>query len=179
MSSIYTKKGDKGEASLFTGEKRKKHSQIFHGIGEVDELNSFIGLAQSDLCDNPGVKDLVDQLLWIQTRLFDVGASLASSSEMFPFSEEHTLKLESWIDTMDQQLPPLTAFILPVGKGGVATLHVARSVCRRAERSLAFLYDENLCPPEVLAFVNRLSDYFFVCARWVGHHLGLKETPVK
>ena len=172
---IYTKHGDSGRTSLFNGSKCNKSDAACSAMGDVDELNGFIGLAMSFMDgSNPEIKD---QLTQIQHQLFNLGAALATPSTSsslhkiaittYPF-EKYTDGLESWIDKFDDTLPKLNTFILPSGGHVASTLHVARSVCRRAERCM-IAYILTLSPgdidPDVMKYINRLSDYLFVIAR--------------
>lgn len=186
---IYTRTGDKGMSSLFTGERRKKSDDVFEALGTTDELSSHIGVAREMALlaegDHPGERTAyADQLQRVQCLLQDVGAFLATpknsadpdgvdraskaSKELRSqrFSRRHVDELEEWIDELSSRLPPLDNFILPGGGVTSATLHVARGVCRRAERRIVPLVDSGHVEPEVLKYVNRLSDYLFTVARY-------------
>ena len=171
-SSIYTRTGDTGASSLFSGERRSKDDSVFAALGDVDELNSCLGLAR-EFCSEAGV-GLDDQLVYIQSRLLDAGSAVAtplsaasaSAVARTLFPPDAVATLEGWLDALDAQLPPLTAFILPSGGRASASLHAARSVCRRAERSVwPLTVGRHDCEPSVAVFLNRLSDYLFVAAR--------------
>ena len=166
---IYTKTGDGGSSSLYNGERRQKTDRIFAALGDVDELNSLIGIAREYLPVTG--EELNTQLETIQSRLLDIGSCIAtpeSSSDTklqrVAFSTDHVNHLEEWIDAHTSDLPTLTQFILPSGGKAAAHLHLARSVCRRSERStLACEEPERL--KEVTRYLNRLSDYLFTAAR--------------
>lgn len=162
---IYTKKGDKGETSVFSGKRVKKSSKVIRALGAIDEANSFIGLAISFL---PAGFDPAD-LIAIQRNLFTVGSMLAGAKLEFPKGE--TKKLEGAIDAMDSTITPLKNFILPGGSKPASLLHVARTKVRSAERELT-----SGCHPEVLKYINRLSDYLFTLARFVNKKAKRKET---
>lgn len=165
---IYTKGGDKGKTSLVGGTRVVKFDVRIESYGTIDELNSFIGLLISyDL--NQRDKDF---LIWVQNKLFDIGAYLATESS--PEADQNILqyvntstvsKIEKEIDDMDDKLPPIKAFILPVGGRTSSISHVCRTVCRRAERCMYKLNDTYKLEPNVLKFINRLSDYLFYLAR--------------
>lgn len=170
---IYTRTGDKGQSSLFTGERRPKNDDVFEALGNTDELNSLLGLA-GEYCQDSG-HDFGEKIKKIQSTLLDIGSFVAtpltSATEAqlkrlqtFPLSL--TTELEKWIDEYQEQLPPLRNFILPSGGKCAATLHLARSVCRRAERSLQPLSKRNDLDANVTIYINRLSDFLFVLARY-------------
>lgn len=162
---IYTKKGDAGETSLYTGKRVPKNHPIIEILGEVDELNCYLGLTLTALPKTDEMQTTVNQLLTIQRTLFDLGAILAGRENDVSFIVEFTSLLEKWIDEMDETLPPLQQFILPGGCEAGALLHVSRAICRRTERSIS---PASVKPP-LLAYFNRLSDYLFVLARHVNH----------
>jgi cob(I)alamin adenosyltransferase len=179
-SGVYTRGGDKGTSSLFTGERRKKFDPVFEALGTIDELNSHVGLAKAYVQDEPRleatlVKDMTTVLEDIQRRLFHCGALFATpgaSQGPLPHTPaDWTAELEKVIDRLDASLPPLTSFILPGGGKPSAQLHVCRSTCRRAERCVVELLDSSSGysdkAREAAAFINRLSDFFFVAARAV------------
>jgi cob(I)alamin adenosyltransferase len=160
---IYTKTGDKGSTSLIGGTKVPKSHLRIEAYGTVDELNSFIGLLGDQLEDPAGRQ----QLREIQDRLFTIGSSLACDPEKS-------------IDDMEATLPPMKSFILPGGHPTVSTAHIVRCVCRRAERSCVRMMEEQLfVEPQVIRYLNRLSDYFFVLARYIAHTLKAEEIPWK
>lgn len=171
---IYTKTGDKGETGLYGGTRISKASARVESYGNIDELNSFIGVAKSQIDD----QELLRQLKKIQFDLFTVGSEaatpadklmLANGKSRLPLiiSENEITELEDWMDKMDESLEPLQFFILPGGGKAATALHVARTVCRRAERSLVFLNESEEVRPELIKYLNRLSDYLFIMARYV------------
>jgi cob(I)alamin adenosyltransferase len=185
---IYTKTGDKGTSSLFNGERRGKTDSFFTALGDVDEVNANVGLAREhclDMSDGVARAALISQLAHIQSRLLDVGSAVAtpldsSSSRKIAisqFGQEHATQLEGWIDEMDDSLPALTTFILPSGGKAASHLHVARAVCRRAERSVVAL--EDAVSAGVRQYMNRLSDYLFTAARFASHKGGYDEVTYK
>jgi cob(I)alamin adenosyltransferase len=183
---IYTKTGDKGMTALIGGTKVPKSNLRIESYGTVDELNSFIGLLTDHLNGAPGAfpVDSGDFLREIQDRLFTIGSSLACDPEKEPklkipdLKEEDVLRLETEIDRMEATLPPMRSFFLPGGHIAVSTAHIARCVCRRAERSCVRLQDGGLfVEPLVLRYLNRLSDYLFVLARYAAHLLLVPEIP--
>ena len=175
---IYTKTGDQGRTSLIGGTKVPKSHLRIETYGTVDELNSYIGMV-SDLVIDADTKVMLKE---IQDRLFTIGSSLASDPEKEPLmkipdlKEEDITALEKEIDRMNEALPPMKSFILPGGHITVSTTHVARCVCRRAERLCVSMQEQELfVEPLVIKYLNRLSDYLFVLARYVGHRLGVEE----
>lgn len=182
MTKIYTKTGDKGETSLFTGKRIPKNNPYMDALGTVDECNCAIGAALSFL---PKTASAVrEQLIAIQHSLFDLGAALAtprttatqSKIAKTRFDHEAVTQLEQWIDAWDSELPPLKTFILPGGHQAGALLHLARSICRRAERLVVPINEHTDVSDDVLMYLNRLSDYLFVVSRYVNHHLNSPET---
>ena len=174
---IYTKTGDGGETGLFRGPRVSKNDSRVEAYGNVDECNSLLGIA---LCfvKHPEIRTAVER---IQQELFEVGADLATPPQeqndaMLRIGEGMTIRLENTIDRFERDLPSLTNFILPGGSIGGAFLHNARTVCRRAERSVTTLGQEQKINPEVLRYLNRLSDLLFVLARAENHHAGSPET---
>ncbi|XP_067680971.1 corrinoid adenosyltransferase MMAB-like [Haliotis asinina] len=171
-TKIYTRTGDKGTSATFTGERRPKDSDIFIALGTTDELSSTIGLA-SEYCEEAG-HSVIDKLQEIQCMLQDVGSCIATPSssareshrKRTEFSKEYVQQLEAWIDALSTELPPLQNFILPSGGKTSASLHVARSICRRAERSVTPMVRDGEIDEEALKFLNRLSDFLFTAARY-------------
>lgn len=161
--AIYTKTGDKGTTSLANGERVAKTDLRIEAYGTVDELNSWIGLARAGLRDN-GQYAVDDQLAWIQNKLFNLGA-LLSAAEGEWIGEKDVKQLEQWIDEMQAIVPPLRAFVLPAGSEAVCRCHVCRTICRRAERRML----DARANGTALQWINRLSDYLFVLARFVGY----------
>lgn len=176
---IYTKTGDKGETALFGGRRVLKSHLRVDAYGTVDELNSFVGWLRDSCTDNP----VRETLLHIQNRLFTVGAHLASDPEKHPPTPDLSVAdielLEREIDLMDAALPPLKNFILPGGHTTVSVCHVCRTVCRRAERLVVALHETDKIDPQVLQYLNRLSDYFFVLARQLAQDLRAQEVVWK
>jgi cob(I)alamin adenosyltransferase len=172
---IYTKKGDDGTTALIGGVRVKKSNSRINAYGTVDELNSFVGLIRAE-SSNETVLDVLGE---IQDRLFTIGSLLAShpSSKMIvPDLNELDLELlEGQIDEMNQVLPELKSFILPGGSVPVANCHIARCVCRRAERLAVELADEEEIDPILVKYLNRLSDYLFVLARFKAYTSGERE----
>lgn len=179
---IYTKTGDLGTTSLIGGTKVPKSHLRIESYGTVDELNSYIGLV-SDLIANEQVTIVLKE---IQDRLFTVGSSLACDPDKEPLMKIPDLKeidivfLENEIDQMNKVLAPMKYFILPGGHQAVSTTHIARCVCRRAERQCVNLQEHALfIDPLVIKYINRLSDYLFVLSRYAGHLLGVPEVSWK
>ncbi len=179
---IYTKTGDMGKTSLIGGTKVAKSHIRIESYGTVDELNSYIGLVSDYLTDIPSKIILKE----IQDRLFTIGSSLACDPDKEPLmkipdlKEEDILLLENEIDTMNDTLPVMKSFILPGGHIAISTTHIARCVCRRAERLCVNMQQHDLfVDPLVIKYLNRLSDYLFILARYIGHLLGVEEIPWK
>jgi cob(I)alamin adenosyltransferase len=165
LNTIYTRTGDGGSAGLVDGSRVSKASARMHAIGEVDEANSAIGFALTFLQDEEAAA-----CARIQNEMFDLGADLATPGEIegaLRIVPEQVERLEREIDAMNADLSPLTSFILPGGAPGVAALHLARSIVRRAERWTVALGGEEAINPHALAYLNRLSDHLFVAARHV------------
>lgn len=172
---IYTKKGDTGDTSLFGGQRVSKSAERIEAYGTVDEVNSYVGLAASyDLSDEG-----TDHLRKVQELLFTLGADLAtppsSETRINRISEEDVQFLEDAIDEMEEELTPLKNFILPGGSQPGATLHIARTVCRRAERAAVACQKADNISDECIKFLNRLSDFFFVIARYENKQAGVPE----
>ncbi|MCP8617988.1 cob(I)yrinic acid a,c-diamide adenosyltransferase [Salirhabdus salicampi] len=179
---IYTRSGDKGTTSLIYGSRVAKNDNRVEAYGTCDEANSMIGLALSHLQHEQWEeKDAFFAIMHkVQTILFHVGAELATPAGKevkWKLKKDHIEELESWIDKWDEVLPPLTNFILPSGHQGSAALHVARTVARRAER-IAVSIEEEVPNEFVVAYLNRLSDFLFVAARYVNHVCGGEERPL-
>lgn len=167
MTRIYTRTGDNGTTGLIGGDRVSKDSLRIEAYGTVDELNSFIGLALA----HGAHQEISAYLFRIQNELFDVGAELALAETVKTprIQPDHVLKIEEQIDALSDKLPPLTQFILPGGSKAASYLHVARTVCRRAERQVVSLHSESNINPEIIHYLNRLSDYLFVAARYQNH----------
>ena len=182
--SIYTKTGDQGETSLFNGDRIPKSDNFMHALGTIDECNSALGIALSHLPRDASFEHLREQFIEIQHALFDIGAAVATPRthsseakiEKTRFNAEATKKLEEWIDEMDSKLPKLRTFILPGGHPSSAGLHLARNICRRAERHAIPLNMHKDVSDNVMTYLNRLSDYFFMASRMANHLTGVEET---
>ena len=165
---IYTRAGDAGNTQLVGGKKVEKYSLRVDCYGTIDELNSWIGLICSGL--NTVEKNLEQELSTIQQELFDLGTDLATPEDVTTiprFPERASKWLEERIDHYASELPEISQFILPGGTMAASSLHVARTITRRSERLISQLSAEETVTPEILKYINRLSDYFFVLARWV------------
>ena len=179
---IYTKTGDKGETSLYGGARVSKAAARVESYGTLDELNAFIGLAKAEISD----EKVLSQLQKIQFDLFTVGSEAATPTDKMllangknrldlMISEKEITELELWMDDFDAELEPLKFFILPSGGKAAATVHVCRTVCRRAERAMVFLNETEEVRPELIKYLNRLSDYLFILARYISKISGEKE----
>ncbi|MEY3052939.1 MAG: hypothetical protein RLY31_2724 [Bacteroidota bacterium] len=172
---IYTKTGDEGETGLFGGTRLPKHHLRIDAYGTVDELNAHLGVVRDALTEELSKAALKA----VQDRLFSVGAYLATApgKDLMPLDLEQAdlLFLESEIDRMEALLPPLRNFILPGGHMAVSCCHVARCVCRRAERLVVALSGTDPVDPLVLQYMNRLSDYLFVLSRYIAREKGVAE----
>jgi cob(I)alamin adenosyltransferase len=175
LSKIYTRSGDGGTTGLGDGSRVNKADLRIMAIGDVDELNASLGLFVSEnhaeYWGRAAGQRLVDEVRAIQNDLFDLGADLCvpegSGEDRLRVTQHQVGRLETQIDRMNEALTPLTSFILPGGTPTAAVLHVARTVCRRAERSVILLADRSGVNPAVICYLNRLSDYLFVAARCV------------
>jgi len=165
--AIYTKTGDKGETSLANGRRVSKSDARIEAYGTVDELNSWIGMLRAA----QNMEETDAQLKWIQNKLFNLGAALSEAEGLWIKPEDVRL-LEQWIDAMQELTPKQHAFVLPAGSEMVARCHVCRTVCRRAERQMIGLERGE----DQMRFVNRLSDYLFVLARFLTHKNAEKEA---
>ncbi len=175
---IYTKKGDTGTTGLIGGTRILKSSLRIESYGTTDELNSHIGLIRDQKID----KVYIDQLLEIQDRLFTIGSALASDPEKSKMKLPDLLDsdieiLEKWMDEMEEKLEPMKFFVLPGGHPTVSYCHIARCVCRRAERIIVDLSQSDFVAPQVIMYMNRLSDYLFMLGRKLSADLGVTEQP--
>lgn len=175
---IYTKTGDKGQTSLLGGTRVPKHHIRIEAYGTVDELNSYIGLIRDQEIDQSARNILIE----IQDRLFTIGSILASdpgkSKVKIPeLGEKDVELLEREIDSMNETLPPMRSFVLPGGHTTVSFCHIARCVCRRAERNVIHLSETSAVPERIIKYLNRLSDYLFVLSRKLTADLKGKEIP--
>lgn len=179
---IYTKTGDRGETGLFDGSRASKASPRVEAYGDVDELNAMLGVALAFIRED---QELRSCLLDIQRDLFVVGAHLADPKARVEakrgakasLTEDKVTQLERWIDHFEEQLPPLRQFILPGGSKGGATLHHARTVCRRAERQVVALSQQVDIASLLIIYLNRLSDFLFVAARLENQRRNYAEIP--
>ena len=179
---IYTKAGDQGKTSLIGGTRVPKSHIRIETYGTVDELNSFIGLLNDLVVDEKINADLKE----IQDRLFTVGSSLAcdpekdSALKIPDLKEDDIIGLELAMDAMNEVLAPMKSFIIPGGHQAISTAHIARCVCRRAERWCVNMQEEDLFVETlVIKYLNRLSDYLFTLARYIGHLNGVADLPWK
>lgn len=175
---IYTKRGDAGKTELFGGVKVSKADLRIQTYGVLDELNAALGWVLSERDLSQAVRDRLSKF---QPVLFRLGAELATPAGKkllsAPVETSEIESMEKEIDEMESQLPALKNFILPGGSRTSAGLHVARTICRRAERELAALHEAEPVRAEVLQYVNRLGDYLFVMARWVNQEQGIQDIP--
>ena len=175
-AKLYTKTGDKGKTSLLGGKKVSKADLRIEAYGNVDELNSFIGLLR-DASEAESIKKALKQ---VQDELFTIGSRLASDPDkemqVPEIGIEAIERLEQAIDKMEEGLPPLKNFILPGGHSTVSICHIARCVCRRAERRAVALSAESGVEAIIIQYLNRLSDYFFVLSRKLAQDLGVEEV---
>lgn len=175
---IYTKSGDKGETSLFGGQRVLKNCNRINAYGTVDELNSFLGAALSEI----KTTELKEVLLSIQNNLFTLGGDLATPIDQTNknvviqrINEKNIFELEHLIDKYDEKLPELRNFILPGGTKGAALLHIARSVCRRAEREVVTLSKIEVIDNNIVVYLNRLSDLLFVLSRFENYSQNIDD----
>ncbi|KAN0009573.1 hypothetical protein ACTFIV_010847 [Dictyostelium citrinum] len=183
-SKLYTKTGDKGTSALYNGERRPKNDTFFHSLGSIDELSACIGVAlEYCIIDKNGLEPYLERIVGV---MLDIGACIATpldnSQEKYINKtklddRKYVETLERWIDTIDSQLPPLKFFIIPCNVGLASShLHVARAVCRRAEREIVGLIKFSLVPEVVGIFINRLSDFLFAAARFAAMKSGKDEA---
>ena len=174
---IYTKTGDKGTTALFTGRRVPKHHIRIESYGTIDELNSHLGLLRDQEMDAHSK----EMLVLTQEKLFTVGSILATEPDKdkrlkIPrITQEDIALLEKEMDQMNENLPEMTHFILPGGHTTVSYCHIARTVCRRAERMISYLHENEPVPETLLSYVNRLSDYLFVLARKLSKDINADE----
>ena len=175
---IYTKTGDKGTTGLFGGSRVPKSDDRINAYGTIDELNSYMGLLRDQEINN----ERYDLIITIQENLFVIGSLLATEpgneKVKVPKLQESAIEsLEKAIDAMNEDLPPMRHFILPGGHQSVSFCHIARCVCRRAERLVVKLAEANPVEEKILKYLNRLSDYLFVLSRLMSQELDAKEHP--
>lgn len=178
VMKIYTKTGDKGKTSLLSGTRVDKFQPRIDAYGTMDELNSWVGMVRDHMDDEKRKSELVS----IQSQIFSMGSHMATEpgETKFPMpvlEDVWVSNLESAMDEMNDELPPLRSFILPGGHPAVSHCHVARTVCRRAERAVAFVASTEEVNEIITVFLNRLSDYFFVLSRWVSVQVNAEEIP--
>lgn len=182
---IYTRTGDRGETGLFGGRRVPKDDARVEAYGEIDELNAVLGLAMGQLASED-MPEVARRLRVLQGDLFALGAILATpapedggrpNDHIPPLPRERIAEMEGWIDAAEAELTPLTSFILPAGTTGAGMMHLARTVCRRAERRLISLARGATIDPDCLRFVNRLSDLLFVWARLANQRAGVPDIP--
>ena len=159
--AIYTKTGDKGTTALANGERVSKTDVRIEAYGTVDELNSWLGLLDASLSDDRR-GDIHEQILWVQNKLFNLGAGLSEAPGEW-ILEEDVHQLEEWIDAMQNEVPKQNCFLLPTGSEPVCRCHVGRTICRRAERRMI----DAKADERYVRFINRLSDFLFVLARYI------------
>jgi cob(I)alamin adenosyltransferase len=185
VNRVYTRGGDRGETGLVGGQRLPKDAPRIESYGQVDELNAFVGVARATVEDlaarHPALAPLGSILLRVQHELFNLGSILATLPEdVHPrqarVTEAEVARLESEMDAMNADLPPLRSFVLPGGGRLNAELHVCRTVCRRAERASVALARVESVPPEAVRYLNRLSDALFVWSRWASRVTGAPET---
>jgi cob(I)alamin adenosyltransferase len=185
INRVYTRQGDKGETGLVGGQRVPKDSPRIEAYGTVDELNAFLGAARATInqlaAQEPILAGLGAILLRVQHELFNLGSILATLPEdVHPrqprVTDAEITQLEKGMDAMNEDLLPLRSFVLPGGSRIDAELHIARTVCRRAERACVALARTESVPPEAVRYLNRLSDALFVWARWAAHTSGAAET---
>ena len=183
INKVYTRSGDAGKTHLIGGEKRWKDNIRVEAFGTVDELNAEIGLCRELVKEigNEKFRSLIRFLKSVQNELFNLGTQLATdlgddSKNLPQLSDDAILKLESEIDTANESLSELTSFVLPGGSVINAQLHIARNVCRRAERRVVSLLKKENVDPENIRYLNRLSDALFVWSRWVSKIIGDEEN---
>ncbi|MEO0151208.1 MAG: cob(I)yrinic acid a,c-diamide adenosyltransferase [candidate division WOR-3 bacterium] len=177
ITKVYTKQGDDGKTQLVDGSRVYKDSSRVWAYGDVDELNSFIGYLRSILKN----QEIDEKLKIIQNDLFIIGADLATPltfQKALRLNEEKIKIIENWIDEYNQHLEPLKDFIIPYGNEKVSLCHICRTVCRRAERSVVKLMKEEEINKNVLIYLNRLSDFFFVLARYIAKIENINEEFV-
>jgi len=185
INRVYTKRGDAGETSLAGGQRLPKDNIRIEAYGAIDELNGFVGVARESAREltpaTPALDELARVLLRVQHELFNAGSILATlPADVHPkqarIAAAESAQLEREIDRMNDGLPPLRSFVLPGGCRLNAELHICRTVCRRAERAVVALARQEAVDGDILRYLNRLGDAFFVWSRWVSHRLGAPET---
>lgn len=186
INRVYTRTGDDGRTALVGGRRVAKDDPRIAAYGDVDELNCVVGMVRAELAEKPysnhrAAQSLDETLAFIQQELFDLGSELATPPEsayegMIRVGEPQIARLEQYIDALQPDLEPLESFVLPGGGRVGATLHLARTVCRRAERLVTRLAHDGDAEPGPARYLNRLSDLFFVQSRWIAAQTGHGET---
>jgi len=186
INRVYTRTGDDGRTALVGGARVPKTDPRIAAYGEVDELNSVLGMVRSELeggeyTSSPAARELDATLAFLQQELFDLGSELATPPDaayqgMIRIGEENVTRMEGFIDALQPDLEPLQSFVLPGGGRAGATLHLARTVCRRAERTVTALVDSEQASPWTARYLNRLSDLLFVQSRWIASKTGKAES---
>lgn len=180
INKIYTKTGDDGTTSLADGSRLSKASERVSAYGDIDELNSYLGLIRT-MANDLAWKDLTSKVERIQNELFDIGSNLATIPGTVPYpifqvKDNHLSCLETWIDEVTSKLPALTSFVIPGGSILNSHLHIARTICRRAERSVVKLSQIEKIDNNIIIYLNRLSDYLFSLCRAESTRSGVPET---
>lgn len=182
LTKIYTKVGDRGKTLLASGEKVSKTDLRIEAYGSVDELNSFMGLLRDELSEQEDLfKDIIAEVQTIQNELFDIGGELSTPSNVLDINRQQVVsmasvsRLEQQIDHFNENLKPLENFVIPGGHRLNSTAHIARTVCRRAERHAVAFSSMSTCRTEPLIYLNRLSDWLFVICRLICHRLEIPE----
>jgi cob(I)alamin adenosyltransferase len=181
---LYTRTGDDGTTGLFGGDRVEKDDPRVGAYGTIDELNATVGVAVA-ACDTTSdrARRYVEILTTVQSRLFDIGADLATppgskhADKVARFADAHVAVIEGWIDEVDEGNPPMTHFVLPGGTEVAARLHLARAVCRRAERRVVTLGHAAEVTPGILVYLNRLSDLLFAMARAANADANVPDVP--
>lgn len=181
-SMLYTRTGDEGTTSLVGGKRVKKNSERLEAYGTLDELSSALGTVAADARCNTEIKGEIAE---VQNELFNIGSYLATQPaegtepKCSALTPEKMQTLEGWIDALDEQTPKLNSFILPGGCMAASNAHLARTICRRAERRILDLSDIEYVDPAVIRYVNRLSDYLFAAARYLNFMQGIADVAWK
>lgn len=182
LSKIYTRVGDKGSTLLATGERVLKSNVRIEAYGTVDELNAMVGFLRDSIAGDRRLSDLCESLSKIQNELFDVGGELSVPMDVLDIQRQQVVsmadvsRLESEIDAFNELLKPLENFVLPGGHLANSTAHIVRTVCRRAERAVVRMSEQDAVRDEVRIYLNRLGDWFFVLSREISRRLGVPEV---
>ncbi len=182
LSKIYTRVGDKGSTLLATGERVLKSNVRIEAYGTVDELNSMVGFLRDSIVDDRRLLDLCEPLTKIQNELFDIGGELSVPLDVLDTQRQQVVsmadvaRLEQEMDAFNEVLKPLENFVLPGGHLANSTTHIVRTVCRRAERAVVRMSEQDAVRDEVRIYLNRLGDWFFVLSREISRRLGVPEV---